>query len=56
MSLGGRYLMPKEVEYEYIWATIDTAKEKFFIYYSHKLITEYGILYQKFMLLPKINC
>ena len=38
---GEKYVMPVEVEYEYVWATIDTAKEKLFIYHDSKLIVEY---------------
>jgi len=38
---GEKYVMPGDVEYEYVWATIDTAKEKFFVYHDSKLIVEY---------------
>jgi hypothetical protein len=38
---GEKYVMPGEVEYEYVWATIDTAKEKLFIYHDFKLVVEY---------------
>ena len=33
--------MPMEVEYEYVWATIDTAKEKLFVYHDSELVQEY---------------
>lgn len=33
--------MPKEGEYEYVWATIDTAQETLFVYYDSKLIVKY---------------
>ena len=33
--------MPGDVEYEYVWATIDTAKEKLFVYHDSKLVVEY---------------
>jgi len=33
--------MPTDVEYEYVWATIDTAKEKLFVYHDSKLVVEY---------------
>jgi hypothetical protein len=38
---GEKYVMPGEVEYEYVWATIDTAKEKLFVYHDSKLVVEY---------------
>ena len=38
---GEKYIMPQDVEYEYVWATIDTAKEKLFIYHDSKLVVEY---------------
>ena len=38
---GEKFVMPKEVEYEYVWATIDTAQEKLFIYHDSKLIVKY---------------
>lgn len=48
--------MPTDVEYEYVWATIDTAREKLQVYHDHKLITEYGYPLPKSpMLLPKID-
>ena len=38
---GEKYVMPSKVEHEYVWATIDTAKEKLFIYHDSKLVVEY---------------
>jgi len=38
---GEKYIMPDDVEYEYVWATIDTAKEKLFVYPDSKLVVEY---------------
>jgi len=38
---GEKYVMPGEVEYEYVWATIDTAKGKLFVYHDSKLVVEY---------------
>ena len=53
---GERFSMPKDVEYEYVWATIDTAKERLYVYYDHKLVVEYGYpLPKSSMLLPKID-
>jgi hypothetical protein len=37
---GEKFPMPLEVEYEYVWATIDTAKEKLFVYHDSELIEE----------------
>jgi len=34
--------MPSDLEHEYVWATIDTVKEKLFIYHDSKLIVEYA--------------
>jgi len=31
--------MPSKFEYEYVWATIDTAQEKLFIYHDNKQVT-----------------
>ena len=39
---GEKYIMPDDVEYEYVWATIDTAKEKLLVYHDSKLIVEYS--------------
>ena len=33
--------MPGEVEYEYVWATIDTVQEKLFVNHDSKLVVEY---------------
>ena len=38
---GEPYIMPGDVEHEYVWATIDTVQEKLFIYHDSKLIVEY---------------
>jgi putative transposase len=38
---GEKYVMPGEVEHEYVWATIDTAKEKLLVYHDSKLVVEY---------------
>lgn len=38
---GEKYIMPEEVEYEYVWATIDTTKEKLLVYHDSKLIKEF---------------
>ncbi len=38
---GEKYVMTSDVEYEYVWATIDTAKEKLSVYHDSKLIVEY---------------
>lgn len=39
---GEKYPMPMEVEYEYVWATIDTAKGKLFVYHDSELVDEYS--------------
>lgn len=36
-----KFAMPISVEYEYVWVTIDTAKEKLFVYHDSKLIEEF---------------
>jgi len=38
---GEKFVMPSEVEHEYVWATINTVKEKLFIYHDSKLVVEY---------------
>ena len=35
---GEKFSMPVELEYEYVWVTIDTEKESLFIYHDLKLI------------------
>jgi len=35
---GEKFAMPMEVEYEYVWATIDTAKEQLSIYHDSILV------------------
>lgn len=37
---GEKFLMPKEVEYEYVWTTIDTAKETLSVYHHSKLVVK----------------
>ena len=39
---GEKFVMPSDLEYEYVWATIDTVKEKLFIYHNSKLVVEYA--------------
>ena len=52
---GEKFVMPADVEYEYVWATIDTAKERLGVYHDHK-IAEYDYpLPKSSMLLPKID-
>ena len=38
---GERYIMPNDVEYEYVWTTIDTAQEKLLVYHDSKLVVEH---------------
>ena len=38
---GEKYIMPDDVEHEYVWATIDTVQEKLFVYHDSKLVVEY---------------
>ena len=38
---GEKFSMPMEVEYEYVWATIDTTKGKLFVYHDSELVDEY---------------
>jgi len=44
---GEKFAMPVEVEYEYVWVTIDTAKEVLSIYHDSKLIEEKKYLVPK---------
>jgi putative transposase len=44
---GEGYIMPQDVVYEYVWATIDTGKEILSIYHDSKLIVEYPYLLPK---------
>ena len=44
---GEQYIMPGNVEHEYVWATIDTAQEKLFVYHDSKLVVEYDYLLPK---------
>ena len=53
---GERFAVPADLEYEYVWATIDTVKEKLGVYHDHKLISQYDYpLPKSSMLLPKID-
>jgi len=53
---GERFIMPSDMEYEYFWVTIDTAKERLYVYHDHKLIVQYDYsLPKSSMLLPKID-
>lgn len=38
---GEKFSLSMEVEYEYVWATIDTAKERLFVYHDSKLVDKY---------------
>lgn len=38
---GEKFVMPSDLEHEYVWATIDTVKEKLFIYHDSKLVVDY---------------
>jgi len=38
---GEKYIMPDDVEYEYVRATIDTAQEKLLVYHDSKLLVGY---------------
>ncbi len=44
---GEEYIMPQDVVYEYVRATIDTGKEVLSIYHDSKLIVEYPYLLPK---------
>jgi len=46
---GEKFAMPMEVEYEYVWTTIDTAAQKLNIYHDSKLVDQ--ILYS----VPKMS-
>jgi len=53
---GERFAVPVDLEYEYVWATIDTAKERLDVYHDQKLIAQYDYpLPKSSMLLPKID-
>ena len=53
---GERFAVPADLEYEYVWSTIDTDKERLGVYHDHKLIAEYNYpLPKSSMLLPKIE-
>ena len=39
---GEKFAMPMSVEYEYVWATIDTQQEKIFVYHDKELVKELG--------------
>jgi putative transposase len=38
---GEKFPMPLDVEHEYVWGTIDTAKETLFIYHNAELVDEF---------------
>lgn len=38
---GEKFIVPCEVEYEYVWANIHTAKETLFVYHDSKLIAKF---------------
>ena len=44
---GEKYIMPNDVEHEYVWATIDTGKEILSIYHDSKLVVEHPYLLPK---------
>jgi hypothetical protein len=48
---GEKYIMPGNVEYEYVWATIDTVQEKLFVYHDSKLVVEYDYPLPKALLI-----
>lgn len=37
---GEKFPMPMDVEYEYVWAAIDTSEEKLFVYHDSNLVEE----------------
>lgn len=40
--LGEKFPLPRDAEYEYVWATIDTKKQKLFISHDSKIITDFN--------------
>ena len=44
---GEKFSLPAEVEYEYVWATIDTANETLSIYHDSKRIKKFDYLLTK---------
>lgn len=38
---GEKFPLPRDVEYEYVWATIDTAKDALAVYHDSKLIEKF---------------
>lgn len=40
--LGEKFPLPRDAEYEYVWATIDTRKQKLFISHDSKIIAEFS--------------
>ena len=40
-TFGEKFVMPSDLEYKYVWATIDTAQEKLFVYHDSKLVIGY---------------
>ena len=52
---GERLAVPADLEYEYVWATIDTEKERLDVYHDYKWMIGYEYpLLKSSMLLPKI--
>lgn len=39
---GERFPLPRDVEYEYVWATINTAKETLLVYHDSKVVTHFA--------------
>jgi len=53
---GERFKVPSDLEYEYVWATINADREKLDVYHYHKLIVQYDYpLLKSSILLPKID-
>jgi len=51
-----QFSMPMEIEYEYMWATIDTANRRLSIYHDSELVEEYPYTLPKtFIDVSKIN-
>lgn len=51
-----KFSLPREAEYEYVWATIDTAKQKLFVSHDSKVFVEFDYALPKtFMDLSKIE-
>ncbi len=53
---GEKFVMPSEVEYEYVWATIDTTEEKLLVYHDSTLVDQVSYSVPRTPLdLPKIE-